>query len=95
MAENNERNYIYLSDEDGRNLKLEHLDDFEFEDKLYSICLPTDIGPDDPTYGLLILRQEQGEDGEMYLDIPDEDECERVYNEYDRKLFEEWEEDEE
>ena len=95
MADSSERNYIYLSDEEGKNLQLEHLDTFEFEDNEYFICLPTDIDPTDPNYGLLILRQEMGEDGELYLDIPSDEESERVYNAYDEKLYEEWDEEDE
>lgn len=93
MAEDMGQNFIYLSDEDGNSFQLEHLDTFILDDVFYLACLPTDIDENDPAYGIVILRQSEGEDGELYLEIPEDEEEDRAYEEYMRRLYEDWEDD--
>ena len=46
-------NIISISDEEGNNYQLEHLDTFEFEGRIYMAFVPADLDIDDPGYGLL------------------------------------------
>ena len=88
-----ESSFISLSDDNGNNFELEHLDTIMMDDEYYLACLPTDIKEDDPDYGIVILKQEEDDNGELYLVIPDDDEGDRAYDEYMRRLFEEWDDD--
>ena len=93
MAEDFGSNYITLSDDEGNDLVLEHLDTIEMNDTFYFACLPTDVDESDPAYGIVFLKQEEDEAGELYLAVPDEEENEAAYEEYMRRLYGEWEED--
>ena len=93
MAEEFGSNFISISDDDGNEYEFEHLDTIEMDDAFYFACLPTDIDENDPAYGIVILKQEEGEDGELYLVVPDDDESERAYDEYMRRLYSDWDED--
>ncbi len=86
-------NIITISDEEGNNYQLEHLDTFTFEDNVYMVFVPADRDVSDPDYGLLLLRSEE-EDGEDYLANLDEEEEQRVY-EYYMRILEDQEEDDE
>ena len=95
MADGFGSNYITISDDDGNNYEFEHHDTIELNDTFYLACLPTDIDENDPDYGIVILKQEEGEDGELYLVVPDEEESETAYDEYMRRLYEDWDDGEE
>lgn len=86
-------NIISISDEEGNNYQLEHLDTFTFEDNVYMVFVPADRDVSAPDYGLLLLRSEE-EDGEDYLANLDEEEEQRVY-EYYMRILEDQEEDDE
>jgi len=93
MAETFGNNYITISDDDGKEYVFEHLDTIMMDDVFYLACLPTDVKEDDPAYGIVILKQEEDESGELYLSVPEEEEEEKAYDEYMRRLYEEWEEE--
>ena len=93
MSEEYGSDYITITDEDGESYELEHLDTFEFEKKLYMAFLPADLPENDPRYGLLLLRveEEDGEDG--FVNIEDEDELNRVYDHYMQLVFDDSDEE--
>ena len=96
MADDFGSDFITISDEDGNEYVFEHLDTIEMNDTFYFACLPTDIDESDPNYGIILLKQEEDEeDGELYLVVPDEEESEAAYDEYMRRLYEDWDEDNE
>lgn len=76
-------NIVVLSDEDGNDLKFEHLMTLEYNKKDYIVLAPAepmeDIGADEA----VILRIEQDEDGnDVYESLTDENELERVFEKY-------------
>ncbi|MGM9521859.1 MAG: DUF1292 domain-containing protein [Oscillospiraceae bacterium] len=73
-----------ISDDEGNNYELEHLDTIEMDGVFYLAFLPVDGGEDS---GMVILKSEKGEDGDDYLVIPDEDEEERAYERFMQELF--------
>lgn len=85
--------FITITDEEGNNFELEHLDNLEFEGETYMAFLPADMDEDDPDYGIIILKviEENGE--EILGSVDDEDELDRVYERFMEILFAE-EEDE-
>ena len=78
---------ITISDEEGNDFILEHLDTIEMDDTIYMAFLPTEIDEDDDDYGLIILSVVE-EDGEDTLVTVDDDETlEAVYNRFIERLL--------
>jgi len=63
---------ITISDEEGNDFVLEHLDTIEMDGTIYIAFLPAEIDEDDDDYGLIILRVVE-EDGEDTLATVDDD----------------------
>ena len=93
MSEEYGGDFISISDEDGNTYELEHLDTIEMEGKFFLAFLPADLDEDDDRYGIVILKSEQGEDGEEFFENPTDEETEKAYNIFMERLFED--EDEE
>ncbi len=81
--------FISVTDDDGNEFELEHLDTIEFEDALYMAFLPADMDENDEDYGIVILKviEENGE--EILATIDDDREMETVYNKFMEQLFSE------
>ena len=82
--------FITISDDDGNDYTLEHLDTIEIDDIFYMAFLPTDIGENDEDYGLIILKvvEEDGED--ILVSIDNDDELlENLYEKFVDRLAEE------
>lgn len=94
MADLNEAYFIDITDEEGNSYRLELLDTFIMGESTYLACIPEDMDENDPDYGVVIVRQYEDETGELYIEVPDDDEAERAYDEYMRRLYDEWEDDE-
>ena len=62
-----------ITDDDGNDYVLEHVDTIELNDVFYLAFLPTDLEEDDEDYGLIILKKTE-EDGEQVLVSIDDDE---------------------
>ena len=65
--------YVTISDDEGNDYVLEHIDTIELDDTYYLAFLPTDIDEDDDEYGLIILQTVE-ENGEEVLTSIDDDE---------------------
>lgn len=87
MSEDYGNDFITISDEEGNEFELEHLDDVEFEGTEYSIFLPAGMDEDDPDYGFVILKAID-EDGEtIFGSVDEEDELNAVYEFYLEQIF--------
>ena len=94
MADKNFGDDIYtITDDNGDEFSLEHLDTIEYGDEVYMAFVPADMDEDDPDYGLIILKvvEENGE--ELFASIDDESEREAVHKAFMDQLFDD--EDEE
>ena len=65
-------NFITVTDDDGDEFELEHLDTVEFGGEVYMAFLPVDVDEDDEDYGLVILKAAT-QDGEEVLAVVDDD----------------------
>ncbi len=92
MDENTGATYISITDDEGNEFELEHLDTIEFEGGEYMLFLPADMEETDEDYGYIILKviEENGE--ELLGSVDDEAELDRVYQEFMRVLFDDEEE---
>lgn len=88
-------NFVSITDEDGNEFELEHVDTIEYKGQIYMAFFPADMGdtddPDDAQTeaGLIILKVIE-EDGEEQLSSLDTDEeLEEVYDQFMEDLFQE------
>lgn len=87
MSEEYGSDFISVTDDDGNEFELEHLDTTELDDNLYMSFLPADMDEDDEDYGMILLKvvEENGE--QIFVTIDDDDELERVYEKFMQQLF--------
>lgn len=98
MSEEFGPDFITLTDEDGNDIELEHLDTLEYNGQVYMAFFPVvEEGDEDEVedvdldedYGLIILKviEENGE--ELLSTLDNEDELELVYQAFMDALFDE------
>ncbi len=96
MSEEYGANFITVTDEDGNEFELEHLDTLEWNGQTYLAFFPAvqeGEEENEEEMGLVILKSIQ-ENGEEILSTLDSDEeIEAVYQEFMKELFSEEEED--
>ncbi|HHV42493.1 MAG TPA: DUF1292 domain-containing protein [Clostridiaceae bacterium] len=92
-----ESSVVVMEDtETGEEYTFEMVDQFEFEDDMYCVLLTMTDDEDDENFGEWVITRVVEEDGgEISLMSLDEDEVDRIYDEYDRLLDEYAEIDEE
>ena len=94
MNEDYGTDYITIIDDDGQEFELEVLDSLEMDEKSYMAFLPADMDENDPNFGMIILRVIEDENGDtLYESVDDDDELDKVYDEFVKRLFDD--EDEE
>lgn len=79
--------FVSITDDDGNEFQLEHLDTMEINGSMYMAFLPADMNEEDEDYGIIILKviDENGE--EILVTVDDEKEMEEVYNQFMLQLF--------
>jgi uncharacterized protein YrzB (UPF0473 family) len=87
MSESYGSDFITITDDDGNEFELEHLDTIEYKGALYMAFLPANMDENDEDYGMVILKvvQENGE--EILATVDDDLEMEGVYNTFMEQLF--------
>ena len=83
--ENFGSNYISISDDEGNNYNLEHLDTIEIDGVFYLAFLPADMDENNEDFGMVILKKDSEND--EYLVLPDDDELDFVYEKFMERLF--------
>lgn len=99
MSEEFGPNFVTVTDEEGHEIELEHLDTLELDGVTYMAFFPAQFADaeeeptDDEEYGLIILKVIQDNGEELLSTVDDEEELQRVYEQFMEYLFSE--EDEE
>ena len=94
MSEEYGNDFITLTDEDGNEIELEHLDTVEYNNQTYMAFLPAEMSLDD-AYELILMKVELEEDGEeMLVTLDDEDEEAEMFQIFSERLEETFEDDE-
>ena len=83
--ENFGSNFISISDDEGNNYNLEHLDTIEIDGVFYLAFLPADMDENNEDFGMVILKKDSEND--EYLVLPDDDELDFVYEKFMERLF--------
>ena len=87
--------FITISDDDGNEFELEHIDTIEMGDELYMVFLPAYMDDNDEDYGVVILKVVEEDGEEQFHSVDDAEELEAVHEIYMNRLFEENEEEDE
>ena len=95
MSDEYGNDYITITDEDGKEIELEHLDTAELGDEVYMAFLPTDIDENDDDFGMIILKVSVEGDEEFLITIDDEEELETAFGVFMQRISEESEDSEE
>jgi hypothetical protein len=97
MSEEFGPDFITVTDEDGNEFELEHLDTMEYNGEVYMAFFPAveekegeeiaDVDLDDEEYGLIIMKviEENGE--ELFSTLDSDEEAEEVYQQFMERLF--------
>ncbi len=89
MKEEYGNDYISVTDEEGNEFELEHLDTLEHEGSIYMAFLPADMDEDDDDYGMIILKAQEQDGEQMLATVDNEKELECVYTIFMEQLFSE------
>jgi hypothetical protein len=94
MSEEFGKNFLVLTDEDGKDFEVEHLDTVEYNNQVYAAFIPASMSLED-SYELIIMKIELADDGEEYLvTLEDEDEEAELFQIFSERLEEAFEEGE-
>lgn len=93
MDEEMDEGIVVLVDENGDEVEFEHLDTIELNEKEYVVLLPMDQEETEESDAgdVIILRIDHGNEEDAFLTIDDEAELEEVFNEFKRRVDEEYE----
>ena len=102
MSEEFGPDFITVTDEDGNDFELEHLDTLEYNNEVYMAFFPAvsedaqegepaDIDLDDEEYGLIIMKVVEEDGEEILLTINDEAEFDAVWQAFEDRLSDEYE----
>ena len=95
MSEEYGNNFVVLTDENGKEIELEHLDTVEYNGQTYMAFIPAEMSVED-AYELIIMKTELEENGEeMLVTLDDEDEEAEMFQIFSERLEESFEEEEE
>lgn len=87
MSDQYGSNFISITDDNGNEFELEHLDTIEYNGSLYMAFLPAGMDENDDDYGMIILKVIKENDEEILATIDDDKEMEAVYNTFMEQLF--------
>ena len=84
--------FVTISDDDGNEFELEHLDTAEVNGGLYMAFLPADIDEDNEDFGMVILKVVVENNEEVFTTVDDDAELEAVYEVFIERLINDEEE---
>jgi len=89
MSEEFGPDFITVTDEDGSEFELEHVDTIEYKGQVYMAFFPADTGEDeeDEDTGLIILKVVNVDGEEQLSTLDTEEELEEVYDQFMEDLF--------
>lgn len=97
MSEEFGPDFITVTDEDGNEFELEHLDTMEYNGEVYMAFFPavaekeegevTDVDLDDEEYGLIIMKVIEEDGEELFSTLDSDEELDEVYEKFMEQLF--------
>jgi len=95
MSEEYGANFITVTDEDGNEFTLEHIDTIELDGITYLAFFPTteeEDAPEEEELGLILMKAVTVDGEELLSTLDSDEESEKVYNAFMEQLFEDEEE---
>ena len=93
MADEMEKNILILTDEDGKDFEVEHLDTVEYNNQVYAAFIPATMSLED-SYELIIMKIVLEENGdEALVTLEDEEEEAELFQIFCERLEESFEDD--
>ena len=93
MSEEYGNNFVVLTDENGKEIELEHLDTVEYNGQTYMAFISAEMDLED-SYELIIMKTELEENGEeMLVTLDDEDEEAEMFQIFSERLEETFEDE--
>lgn len=84
--------FITLTDEEGNEIELEHIDTLEYEGEMYMAFVPAYDGPEelvDDSAELIILKTEEVDGEEMLVTLDDDGLLDKLFEMFVKRLEEE------
>ena len=94
MSEEYGNNFVVLTDENGKEIELEHLDTVEYNGQTYMAFIPAEMSLED-SYELIIMKVEEEDGEDVLVTLDDEDELDEMFQIFSERLEESFEEEEE
>ena len=91
MSEEYGNNYVVLTDEDGNEQELEHLDTLEYKGNVYFAFIPAEMELSE-SYELIIMKEEVENGEEILVTLDDEDELDEMFQIFSERLEDTFEE---
>lgn len=87
-----ERDIMTLQDEDGNDLEVELLDTLDYKNQTYYAFIPVEMNLDE-SYELIIMKLELDGEEEVLTTLDDEDEYDEMYQIFNERLEDAFEDD--
>lgn len=89
MSEEYGPDFVSVTDEDGNEFELEHVDTIEYNGQIYMAFFPADTGEEEneEDTGLIILKVVDVDGEEQLSTLDSEEELEEVYDQFMEQLF--------
>ena len=94
MSEEYGNDYVVLTDENGVEVELEHLDTVEYNDNIYMAFIPAEMKLEE-SYELIIMKVEKEDGEDILVTLDDEDELDEMFQIFSERLEETFEDEEE
>ena len=92
MSEEYGNDYVTLTDENGNELELEHLDTLEYNGNTYFAFIPAEMQLEE-SYELIIMKPEEENGEEILVTLDDEDELDEMFQIFSERLEETFEDE--
>ena len=92
MSEEYGNDYVTLTDENGNELELEHLDTLEYNGNTYFAFIPAEMQLEE-SYELIIMKSEEENGEEILVTLDDEDELDEMFQISSERLEETFEDE--
>ena len=92
MSEEYGNDYVTLTDENGNELELEHLDTLEYNGNTYFAFIPAEMQLEE-SYQLIIMKSEEENGEEILVTLDDEDELDEMFQIFSERLEETFEDE--
>lgn len=93
MSEEYGNDYVVLTDENGVEVELEHLDTVEYNDNIYMAFIPAEMKLEE-SYELIIMKVEKEGDEDILVTLEDEDELDEMFQIFSERLEDTFEDEE-